>query len=59
MVLDILRSKRDILEQTAEKLLKSEVVDGEELKALAEAVKSHTELKSASEGDEHHHALAA
>jgi len=57
--LDILRSKRDILEQTAEKLLKSEVIDGEELKALAEAVKRHTELKSASEGDDHHHALAA
>jgi len=57
--LDILRSRRTILEQTAEKLLVSEVIDGEELKALSEAVKSHTEPNSASEDGVQHHALAA
>jgi cell division protease FtsH len=57
--LGILRSKRDILEKTAEKLLESEIIDGEELKALSEAVKSHTGLKNESEGDAHHQALAA
>ena len=57
--LDILRSKRVILEQTAEKLLVSEVIDGEELKALSEAVNNHTTLENESEGDDHHHSLAA
>ena len=57
--LDILRSKRVILEQTAEKLLVSEVIDGEELKALSEAVNNHTGLRNESEGDDHHHSLAA
>ncbi|MEJ2285281.1 MAG: ATP-dependent zinc metalloprotease FtsH [Desulfobacterales bacterium] len=57
--LDILRSKRVILEQTAEKLLVSEVIDGEELKALSEAVNNHTTLENESEGDDNHHSLAA
>ena len=57
--LDILRSKRVILEQTAEKLLVSEVIDGEELKALSKAVNNHTTIENESEGDDHHHSLAA
>ena len=41
IALEILRSKRDILAETAEKLLESEIIDGEELKALSEAVSKH------------------
>ena len=41
VALEILRSKRAILKETAEKLLESEIIDGEELKALSEAVSKH------------------
>jgi cell division protease FtsH len=37
-VLGILRSRRGILDEAAEKLLESEIIEGEELKALADAV---------------------
>jgi cell division protease FtsH len=36
--LGILKSKRDILNQAAERLLQNEVIEGEKLKALADAV---------------------
>ena len=37
-VLGILRSRRSILDEAAEKLLESEIIEGEELKSLADAV---------------------
>ena len=42
--LEILRSKRDILNQAAETLLESETIQGEELKALEEAVLKQSDL---------------
>ena len=38
MVLEILRSKRDIINQAAENLLENEIIEGEELKTLSDAV---------------------
>jgi len=52
--LEILKSKRDILDQAAETLLITEVIEGEELKALADAVS-----KSDSDASDNRHALAA
>jgi cell division protease FtsH len=40
--LEILRSKRDILEEAAEELLENEVIEGEALKRLADAVSKQT-----------------
>jgi len=56
--LEILRSKRDVLEQTAKKLLVSESIEGEELKALAAAVREQTDLDNTDVSDDRH-ALAA
>ena len=42
--LEILRSKRDILNQAAETLLESETIQGEELKTLEEAVLKQSDL---------------
>lgn len=52
----ILRSQRDILNQAAEKLLESEVIEGEKLKELAKAVAERSELSDFSENGQ---ALAA
>jgi cell division protease FtsH len=57
--LGILKSKRDILERAAEKLLESEVIEGDELKALAEDVSKQTELNDDSDGSDNRRALAA
>jgi len=57
--LEILRSKRDILEQTADKLLVSETIEGEELKALAAAISKQTGLNDDTDALENRHALAA
>ncbi len=57
--LEILKSKRDILEQTADKLLDSETIEGEELKALAAAISKHTGLNDDTDALENRHALAA
>jgi cell division protease FtsH len=42
--LEILKTKRDILNQAAETLLESETIQGEELKALEEAVSKQSDL---------------
>ena len=57
--LEILKSKRDILEQTADKLLVSETIEGEELKALAAAISKQTGLNDDTDALENRHALAA
>jgi cell division protease FtsH len=58
-VLGILNSKRDILDHAAEKLLESEVIEGEELKALADAVSKRTVLNDDPRAPETSRALAA
>ena len=58
-VLGILKSKRDILDQTAQKLLESEVIEGEELRALADAVSNQTAANEDSRASETHRAIAA
>ena len=57
--LAILNSKRDILEQTANRLLVSETIEGEELKALAAAISKQTGLNDDTDALENRHALAA
>ena len=57
--LAILKSNRDILDQTAETLLESEVIEGDQLKALSEAVGNRAKSGSEAERDAHHQALAA
>jgi cell division protease FtsH len=57
--LGILNSKRDILEQAAVKLLESEVIEGEELKALSRAVSKQTLLNDKPVASENRRALAA
>jgi cell division protease FtsH len=47
--LEILKSNRDILAQTAKTLLESEVIDGKELRDLAAIVSKRTELNGNSE----------
>ncbi len=56
--LEILKSKRDILNQAADTLLESETIQGEELKALASAIRDHTDLDKNDFSDDRH-ALAA
>ena len=59
--LEILKSKRDILNQAAETLLESETIQGEELKALEEAVSKQTDITDNSDvsASDDRHALAA
>ena len=57
--LGILESNREILEQAAERLSESEVIEGEELKTLAEAVLKQAELNNNPETLENNRALAA
>ena len=58
VALEILESKRDILNQAAGALLESETIQGEELKALEAAVRKQTDLDNAQVSDDRH-ALAA
>jgi cell division protease FtsH len=57
--LEILKAKRDILDQTAKKLLESEVIEGEELKALSDAVSKQTMPNDKPDDSENRHVLAA
>jgi cell division protease FtsH len=57
--LGILKSTRDILDRTAETLLETEVIEGEELKVLANVVSKHTESNDNSGASDQRHALAA
>jgi cell division protease FtsH len=57
--IEILSSNRDILDQTAETLLESEVIEGEQLKALSEAVLNRAGLKNDPDTVGPKHALAA
>jgi cell division protease FtsH len=57
--LEILKSKRDILDQAAEKLLESEVIEGEELKKLADTVTKQTESIDDPSVSQNRQALAA
>jgi cell division protease FtsH len=56
--LEILRSNRDVLEQTAKKLLVSESIEGEDLKVLEAAVRKQSDLDHGDTSD-HRHAMAA
>ena len=58
-VLGILKSKRGILDEAAEKLLESEVIEGAELKALANAVSQSGMPEDDSGTSQNSHALAA
>ena len=57
--LDILKSNRDILEQAAAELLESEVIEGESLKALSEAVSERSKSDDDTENGFEQQALAA
>ncbi len=57
--LEILRSKRDILNQAAETLLESETIQGEELKALEEAVLKQSDLTDDTDVSVDRQAMAA
>ena len=57
--LEILESNRDILERTAGELLESEVIEGENLKKLSEAVVERSKAQDTSDGDYDRQALAA
>ena len=57
--LEILRSKRDILNQAAETLLESETIQGEELKALEAAVLKQSDLTDDTDVSVDRQAMAA
>ena len=57
--IEILNSNRDILDQTAEKLLESEVIDGTELQDLTEIVSKRTNRDKETAAPENSEALAA
>ena len=57
--LDILRSRRDLLKNTAKKLLESEVIEGAELKALSDAVSRQGNAQSDDQNSDNDRALAA
>jgi cell division protease FtsH len=57
--LEILRSKRAILNQAAESLIESETIQGEELSALEAAVLKHSDISDDTEAPDDRHALAA
>ena len=57
--LEILRSRRDLLKSTAKKLLESEVIEGEELKALSDAVTRHDSAPDGNQNSNNDRALAA
>jgi cell division protease FtsH len=58
-VLGILKSRRDILDEAAKKLLESEVIEGEELKALADAVSQSGRSEDDTKNSQNSPALAA
>ena len=58
-VLSILKSKRDILDEAAARLLNSEVIEGEELKELADAVSKGRIPEDDSDTSLNSHSLAA
>ena len=58
-VLDILKSNRKLLEETAESLLKSETIEGDELAALAKAVSDRLSSSDGSGSSSKEQALAA
>jgi cell division protease FtsH len=58
-VLSILKSKRDLLDEAAARLLKSEVIEGEELKELADAVSKSGMPEDDSGTSPNSHSLAA
>ena len=57
--LEILRSKRDILNQAAETLLESETIQGEELKALESDVLKQSDLTDDTDVSVDRQAMAA
>ena len=57
--LEILKSKRDILSQTAETLLETETIQGEDLAALEAAVSKHSDLSDDTDVPDDRHAMAA
>ena len=57
--LEILKSKRDILSQTAETLLETETIQGEDLSALEAAVSKHSDLSDDTDVPDDRHAMAA
>ncbi len=57
--LEILRSRRDLLKSTAKRLLESEVIEGEELKALFDAVAKHGDAQHNPQDSDKDRALAA
>lgn len=56
---EILKSNRDIIDQTAGELLESEVIEGDALKTLSEAVLRRKESENADDGRYGRQALAA
>jgi cell division protease FtsH len=57
--LEILRSKRAILNRAAESLIESETIQGEELSALEAAVSEHSDISDDTDAPDDRHALAA
>ena len=57
--LEILRSKRAILNRAAETLMESETIQGEELSALEAAVSEHSDISDDTDAPDDRHALAA
>jgi cell division protease FtsH len=57
--LEILRSKRAILNRTAEELIESETIQGEALSALKAAVLEHNDLSDNTDAPDGRHAMAA
>ena len=58
-VLEILESQKDTIHQAATKLLEKEIIEGEELKALADAVNQNTATRGHAANADNHRALAA
>ena len=57
--LEILKSKRDILNRAAESLIESETIQGDELSALETAVLEHSDISDETDAPDNRHALAA
>ena len=58
-VIEILRSKSDLINQAAKQLLENEIIEGVELKALFDAVSQHSASKNKAGDHETRRALAA
>jgi ATP-dependent Zn protease len=57
--LEILEAKRELLNQTAEKLLENEIIEGEALRELEKAVSKQSESYDDSDATENRQPLAA